>query len=115
MSRASRDDPKSDAPHSRNNSSESNESTSTSGWLSGSGFGSVADCSAVTGCVRVTWLGEAPTGSDEDVLTSGSLLSSAMVSVWAMRDFLDSMMELPKNLRTSSAAFSSGIPDVNRK
>lgn len=36
-----------------------------------------------------------------------------MVSVFAMRDIFVSMTELPKNLRTKRAAFSSGMPDVN--
>ena len=42
-----------------------------------------------------------------------SLDSSMIVSVLAIRDFFVSMTELPKNLRTKRAAFSSGIPDVN--
>lgn len=36
-----------------------------------------------------------------------------IVSVFVIRDFFVSMTELPKNLRTSKAAFSSGIPDVS--
>lgn len=36
-----------------------------------------------------------------------------IVSVFAMRDIFVSMTELPKNLRTKRAAFSSGMPDVN--
>ena len=42
-----------------------------------------------------------------------SLYSSMIFSVLTIRDYFVLMTELPNNLHTKRAAFSSGIPDVN--
>lgn len=76
----------------RNSSSESNEVSTTAASSSSS------SSSALSSQMEAD-----PTSLD----------SSMIVSVLVMRDILDSMTELPKNLRTSKAALSSGMPEVS--